>query len=713
MATAAKCDPPRKIPDPPKAHKRPEVVQFGSQGSVCDEYRWMSNRKDADFATYLAAENAYAAAIAELNRAAIEKLKREVWQRYPEQFESLPLAESLAQPFSYFYAYREGYRHPFYYRLNRKSWEKELLLDVNALVAGDDSKIPARLCTGDGRPRAQKVSSNFDVSSVQPSDDQKMLSYCVDSRGDEHYDLRVKDLATGKEVPHSIGPINWVYFWSEDWVYYLVADAAERLAEIRRCRVRPGDSEAKPALVHRCEDPTFELSLSRSRDRHYFFAQAQSTDSTEIHYFTHPDARTRLLVEARPGRKCEARWHEGNFILRTNEDGATNYKLVIVKGDGSAGRRELLPHDPRRLLDDVQETASHLLVGFTQEGHKKVMVIPYAAGNYDVKSAWLVELPMVSVLRASLYGCGRVLLSSAPPGKPGVLFIYDLAKRQALAASAEPMRRIDRSLYETAELLADNDGTKVPLTVVFRRDLLKKNGTNPAYLTGYSAYGCDIDTTFDSSLLCLLDRGFVCAYAHARGGNYLGEAWAEAGRLLNKKNSFRDFIACGEFLIKEGYANPKALVCEGMSAGGLLVAASMVMRPDLFAAVVANVPFVDVLGTMSDPTIPLTVMEWKQWGNPNDPQHFEYMKSYSPYENLKAAAYPNVLVTAGFNDPRVQCWEPAKFVARLRDRSTSGSTIVLKTGEDWGHFGPAAFDDVLAEKAFKFAFILKACGIDA
>jgi len=330
-----------------------------------------------------------------------------------------------------------------------------------------------------------------------------------------------------------------------------------------------------------------------------------------------------------------------------------------------------------------------------------------------VGSAWLVDLPTVSVLRVPLYDSDQVLMSSAPPGRPEVRIIYDLAERQTLKSLADPVQNFDLSLYETAELMADGGEVEVPLTVVYRGDLFKRNGTNPAYLTGYSAYGFDCDTTFDSSLLCLLDRGFICAYVHARGGNYLGEEWAEAGRLLNKKNSFDDFIACCEFLVKEGYADPQALVCEGMSAGGLLVTASMIMRPDLFAAVVANVPFVDVVGSMSDDKNSLTVMEWKQWGNPSNPRHFEYMKSYSPYENLRKTRYPHVLVTAGLNDPRVECWEPAKFVARLRDRNTSDNIIVLKTAQNWGHFGPAALEDAIAENAFKFAFILKACGIDA
>jgi oligopeptidase B len=424
-------------------------------------------------------------------------------------------------------------------------------------------------------------------------------------------------------------------------------------------------------------------------------------------FMDEPDSPLKVLSPRRDGVEYFAAHHEGYFYIVTN-DQAQNFKLMKAPVDEPNRQRweEVIPHREDVLIDYVDTFKDYLIVYERRNGLRQIRISPFKAMS-NVRYIEFPE-PAYSVDPESNpeFDTNILRFTYSSPITPHSFIDYHMDTGQWQLVKQDIPSGYDRSVYITERIHATApDGNQIPMTIAYKKDL-KRDGNNPTLLYGYGSYGSVIDADFNSNRLSLLDRGFVFAIGHIRGGSDMGRAWYESGRMLNKKNSFTDFIACAEHLIKEGFTSNKKLAILGGSAGGLLVSACLTMRPDLFQAVINKVAFVDVVTTMSDPTIPLTSLEWDEWGNPQVREHFEYMLSYSPYDNVRPTAYPHMLITTGLNDPRVAYWEPAKFAAKLREMKTDNNVLLLHTNYDAGHAGASGRYDHLKEVAIDFAFLI-------
>jgi len=576
---------------------------------------------------------------------------------------------------------------------------EEVLLDENALAEGLD------FCK---------------VFYCEPSPDHHLLAYAVDTTGAWVYDLYEKDLRSGELVAGPIANTAWSAAWASDsrTLFYTLFDDAHRPFKLMRHAI--GDDPAADALVHHEPDETFSIYVGRTRSGAYILATFASHTTSEVRYLP-ADKPTAPLATIEPRRhwlEYYAEHHGDRFLIRTN-DAAENFKLVEAPVSAPAREhwREIIPHRADTLVEGVDAFRDHLVVYERQGGLQRIRL----SDPDGVSNARYVPFPEpVYTFEADLHWGqanpefdSQVLrFTYSSLVTPDSTVDYDMAAGSwRVRKQQEIPSGYDSSRYESARLTATApDGAQVPISLVYRKDL-RRPGGNPLLLYAYGSYGISMDPGFDAKRLSLLDRGFVYAIAHIRGGSELGRSWYEQGRLLRKQNTFADFIACAERLVAAGYTTPELLAIMGGSAGGLLMGAVTNLRPDLFAGVLAGVPFVDVVTTMMDPSIPLTVIEYEEWGNPADPQYYSYMRSYSPYDNLQPLAYPPILATAGLNDPRVSYWEPAKYVARLRQLKTDDNVVLLKTNMAAGHGGASGRYDALRETAFEYAFILKAVGL--
>lgn len=683
---------------PPIAPKRPYPITQHGQTRV-DDYFWMRQREDPAVMDYLKAENDYLEQTMQHTKELQEGLYQEMKGRIKEDDSSVPEKEG---DYYYYTRYTPGKQYPYYCRRQGSlQAPEEIILDQNALAEGKHF---------------------IRIGALAASPDGNRLAYSVDLDGSEICTLYFKDLATGELLPEQIPNTYWGFFghggveWSNDglFLYYQTLDAAERPYRIYRHHV--GTPVEQDQLLYEEKDDTYFLWMLKSRSKAFILALSHSTITDEWRVL--PDdgseAEFKVFEPRNPGIEY---WieHQGNrFFIRTNED-AVNFKLMETPQDQTAKKnwREVLPHRSDIFLTGVDAFADFLVLYERREGLQQIRISApdgvsdetyvrfpepdysiYQSRNPEYKTDWL------RFHYSSLVTPGSVIHYHVHTGQ------WELMKQDEIPSG------YDASQYESTRTFASSpDGTRVPLSIVYKKGLVK-NGNNPTLLYGYGSYGFSAEVGFDSNLLSLLDRGFVYAIAHVRGGSEMGRQWYEDGRLLNKKNTFVDFIACTEQLIAEGYTRPVRLSIQGSSAGGLLVAAALTMRPDLFGVVLAQVPFVDVVSSMSDPTIPLTTLEYDQWGNPDeDKRYFDYMLSYSPYDNLRHGPYPHVLLTTGLNDPRVAYWEPAKFAARLRTVKTDDHLVLLKTDFDSGHGGPSGRYDSLKDTAFEYAFIMDRLGV--
>ena len=554
---------------------------------------------------------------------------------------------------------------------------------------------------------------------VEASPDHRRLAYSFDASGDEVFTLVVKDLATGRLLPDRVEGTYDSLAWAGDGRSFLynALDPVKRPHEIRRHRL--GTPPASDTVVHHEPDGAFYASVVKSRSRAFLFLLLRSNTTTEIRYLPADDTAVEPVVFR--SRQPEVEYYlehrlvkdgEDEFWILTNEE-AKNFRLLKT----NVGRIEpeswveVVPHRPEVKLESIALFAGFAALIERERGGQRLVIRRLGDGRERE-----VELPQsvgsISPGHNPEYGsrCYRFHFTSlvTPPS------VYDfdtatgaleLVKRQEVLGNFDPRD------YETYRLEATaGDGRRVPLSIAHRKGLAR-DGSNPCLMYGYGAYGTTIDPTFSSHLVSLLDRGFVYAIAHVRGGGFLGEPWHDDGKLLRKRATFTDFIASAEHLVAEGLTSGNRLAARGGSAGGLLVGAALNLRPDLFATALAHVPFVDVVNTMLDPGLPLTVTEYEEWGDPSDEDTFRYLLSYSPYDNVAARDYPHLLVTAGLNDPRVQYWEPAKWVARLRATKTDDNVVLLKTNMGAGHGGPSGRYGFLEERAFEYAFLLKVLGM--
>jgi oligopeptidase B len=675
--------------EPPIARQVPRVQTVHGESRI-DEYHWLRNRDDPEVLAHLEAENRYTDSVMRDTEGLQELLYQELRGRIKEADLSVP---ARLDGWLYYTRTEAGAQYPIFCRRRDEAGAGEqVLLDLNRLAAGHDY---------------------FRMGAFEVSPDHRLLAYSVDTSGAESYTVFVKDLATGELLPETIDRTAPAASWANDsrTLFYIVLDDARRPCRLFRHRI--GSNPVEDALVHFEPDESFFLDIHRTRSRRFLLLELASHSTSEVRYADadQPGAEFRVVEPRRHGIEYGVAHHGDRFYIVTNDD-APNFRLVSAPAadPGRAGWSEVLPYRPEIKLDSVEAFRDHLVIWERKDGLRRLRVLELATGRDH-----LVRFPEpVYTVRAQEnpeFDSAVFRFSYTSLVTPNSVVDYDLAARSwTVRKQTEVLGGYDPSQYRSERLCATApDGTGVPVSVVYRAPL-QRDGHRPLLLQGYGAYGYSFDPAFSSNLLSLLDRGYVVAIAHVRGGEEMGRPWYEGGKLLNKPNSFTDFIAAAEHLISQGYTSPHRLAINGGSAGGLLMGAVTNLRPDLFRAVVAEVPFVDVVNTMLDATLPLTVIEYDEWGNPGDPACYDCIRAYSPYDNVASRDYPHMLVTAGLNDPRVAYWEPAKWTARLRARKTDSNRLLLRINMGAGHGGASGRYDHLREVASKYAFLLDVVG---
>jgi oligopeptidase B len=648
-----------------------------------DPYGWLRDRQDPRVIAHLEEENRRTARAMRHTEPLQDSLYREMLGRLQETDRSAPVRLD-----GYFYYRRSeaGRQYPVWCRrLGSMDADEEVLLDANRLTEGHDF---------------------LELGVFEPSPDHRYLAYSFDTDGSEAYTLRIKDLRTGTLLPESFSGTANSAAWANDSRTLLFAQHDEAKRPHRVLRHQLGSDPASVVLVHEELDPAFYASVTRTATRQYLLIVLESAITSEVRYVEadNPGQDLRAFRARRNGIEYSVDHHEHGFLVRTNQ-GAENFRLMLVE-PGADTEIELVPHRSDVRLDDVVAFQDHIVVTEREAGLTQVRVLDLNAGTSH-------RIPVSETVYSLRVGHNpvydsrtfRYVYSSLVT--PEAIVDYDMVTRQSVVAKQEPVQGGYHSKdYRTERIHAvAEDGTAIPISLVYRRDL-PLDGGNPCLLTGYGAYGASLEAEFSAPVLSLLDRGFVYAIAHVRGGGELGESWHKQGKMLDKRNTFTDFVSCAEHLTRAGYTTSDRLAIRGRSAGGLLIGAVVNMRPDLFAVVVMAVPFVDVANTMLDPSIPLTVLEYEEWGDPRNPEHLDYIRSYSPYDNLKSGSYPHILVTTGLNDPRVQYWEPARWVAKLRSLKTDDNRLLLRVDLEAGHRGASGRYETLHERAFESAFLV-------
>jgi oligopeptidase B len=542
-----------------------------------------------------------------------------------------------------------------------------------------------------------------------------MAAFAIDTVGRRFYTLRFKNLSSGKILDEEIPLMTADFVWAEDGktILYTKQDP-ETLRSYQVYRHTVGTDPDTDVLVYEETDETFECSVSKSRSKKYLFIRSSQTLSEEVRFLDagNPTGEPKIFEPRRRDHEYFIDHIGEHFYIRTNDE-AKNFRLMKTaeSATGEKNWQEVIPHREDVLLEGFTLFSDFLVVEERRGGLPRMRVIPWS-GEAEHEVDFAEPAYLVAAAPTPEPGTPILRFVYTSLTTPWSTFDYDMKTRVKTLRKREPVvGGFDPAEYVTERLTARaRDGTGVPISIVYRKGT-RRDGRNPCLLYGYGSYGNEVDPVFQSHRLNLIDRGFVYAIAHIRGGEIFGRRWYEDGKLLKKKNTFTDFIDCGEFLIQERLADPKRLYAEGGSAGGLLMGAVINMRPDLFAGVIAGVPFVDVMTTMLDETIPLTTSEYDEWGNPHEKSHYDYMRSYSPYDNVEAKAYPHLLVTAGLHDSQVQYWEPAKWVARLRAVKTDDNLLLLKTNMDAGHGGASGRFERYKLIALEQAFLLRLAGI--
>jgi oligopeptidase B len=673
-------------PRPPIAPRRPLILEAHGDRRV-DPYYWLREKDNPDVLAYLAAENSYADAVMQPAAALEEKVYREILGRVQETDTSAP---TLFKGWWTYTRTVEGLDYEIYCR-RRGSLDapEEVLLDGNELARSHEY---------------------FDLGYVERSPDENLLAYAVDLDGSERHELRFRDLATGKDLDDVVRGVYYGSAWAADsrTFFYSKPDDAMRPYQVwRHLLGSPADQDV---LVMQEDDEHFELSVELTKSERYIVLTSSSQVTSECRFLRSdkPDAQPRMVEERRHGVEYSVDDQEDRFLIVTN-DGARNFRLMAapVSNPDRSSWVEVVPERAGVRLNFIDVHINHVVLGRRSDGLQCLEVLDSRSGDLHV-----VEQPDAAYTAYPgsdpNYDSPVMRFFYTSLTAPFSAVDYDMRTRERTVVKEQPVRGgYDRTDYVTERLWAvAGDGVRVPISIVYRRGV-KRDGSNPALLNGYGAYELSSDPMFDPVRLSMLDRGFVFAIAHVRGGGELGREWYEDGKFRHKTNTFGDFIACAERLVELGYTSPRCLGIRGRSAGGLLIGAVLNMRPELFACAVAQVPFVDALTTMLDDKLPLTVNEFEEWGNPAELEFYEYMKSYSPYDNVHAAEYPALLVTGGLNDPRVSYWEPAKWVAKLRTLNSGEQPVLLKTEMGSGHMGPSGRYESWREEALISAFVIE------
>jgi oligopeptidase B len=690
----------------PEAPRRPQpLVAHGDER--IDPWHWLrsDDRSDPEVLGLLEAENANTAAALRHTEERQAALFEEIKARIKETDLSVPARKDGWWLFN---RTKEGQQYPI---MCRTSIEPPTDLPEDEPVAGEEVLLDLNVLAGDA--------DYFALGAVDLSPAQELLLYSTDHDGSEQYLMHVRDLRTGDDLPDLIEHTSYGTAWAgETTFFYVRNDEAMRPFQVWRHEL--GTDAATDVLVFEEPDERYFVGVGLSLTEQWIHVSASSKVTSEelLIPAADPTAAPRVVQPREQGVEYDVTHAPGpdgdRFLILTNADGAVNFALhaAPVATPGREHWTEVVAHRPDVKLEGVDAFAGHVVRYERREGVRRIVVMPYGGPERELEMPEAVYDTGPSSNAEFETTTLRFAYTSLVT--PGTLFEEDLATgERTLLKQTEVLGGHDPAAYETGRLWATApDGTQVPISYVHRRGLAR-DGSAPCLLYGYGSYEVSIDPGFSSLRLSLLDRGFVFAIAHVRGGGELGRPWYDDGKLLHKRNTFTDFIAAAELLVAGGLTSPARLAARGGSAGGLLMGAVANLRPDLFAAVVAEVPFVDCLTTILDETLPLTVTEWEEWGNPvEDPEVYAYMKGYSPYDNVSAQDYPAILATAGLNDPRVSYWEPAKWVQALRAATTGSRPILLKTEMGAGHQGLSGRYDAWKDEAFVFAFLLDALGVD-
>jgi oligopeptidase B len=680
------------VPQPPVARKVPKVdVVHGDVRQ--DDYHWLREKDSPEVTAYLQAENAYADAVLQPTEAFQTSLYKEMLARIKEDDQSVPYPYG---GWLYYSRTETGKQYPIHCRKRTPNAPEEVTLDLNALAVGH---------------------AFLSLGAYAVSDDGRWLAYSLDVTGFREFTLSVKDLFTGEVAPERIEKVASVA-WAADssTLFYVLEDDAKR--PYRLWRHRLATPVADDVLVYEERDALFRLGVWRSRSRALLFAGSGSFTTTETRWLPagEPTGDWRLVLAREKDHEYSVDHGVAAggdvFYLRTNAGGRRNFRLVVTPIDDvdPARWRELIPHRDDVMLEDVDVFAGFYVVHERAEGLLRLRItelggdathhVEFPEPTYEVSADVNAEFATPNYrLRYQSF----ITPASAYDYEVGGRRLI-LLKQQPVLGDFDPTRYRSERIHATAA-----DGTRVPISLVYRVGT-PRDGSAPMLLTGYGAYGIPYPVTFSSSRLSLLDRGLTVGIAHVRGGGELGKRWHDEGRMLQKRNTFTDFIACADALVAAGYTAANRLVIEGGSAGGLLIGAVLNMRPDLARGALLRVPFVDVINTMLDESLPLTVGEFEEWGNPKIREHYEYMKTYCPYTNLAPRPYPSILVRTSLNDSQVMYWEPAKWVARLRALNGGHPPLLFKINMAAGHGGSSGRYDALHELALDYAWILAVLG---
>jgi oligopeptidase B len=688
---------------PPVARREPlEHVLHGDRR--IDHYAWLRQKANPDVIAYLEAENAYTDAILQPTEQLQEKLYQEMLGRIQQTDLTVPYR---LRGYLYFTRTEEGKQYPLHFRRREPEGSpEELLLDLNQLTAGH---------------------SFLALGSLDVSDDDGLLAYSLDTTGYRQYMLQVKDLVSGALLPERIERVTSVA-WAADnrTLFYTVEDETTKRSH-RLYRHAIGSKEPD-SLFYEEADERFRLEVERSRSKDFIFLTIASHTTSEVRFLCgdQPHGDFQTIAPREDSHEYYVGHHPdpagaavgGVFYIRTNSGGRT-FRLMSapVSDPRRESWREIIPNRPEVMLAAAEVFRTHLVL-FEREGglpFLRIVDLSSAAPTF-LEASHRIEFAEpaynASIGENPEFDATHFRFQYESFVTPRSIFDYDvrtrgrlLRKRQQVLGGYDPTQYVSERLHATV-----SDGTRVPLSVVYRRDT-PRDGSAPLLLYGYGSYGISMPVHFSSNRLSLVNRGVIFAVAHIRGGGELGKPWHDAGRMKQKRNTFNDFVASAEHLIAERFTSPRNLVIEGGSAGGLLMGAVANMRPDLFRMVISHVPFVDVLNTMLDASLPLTVGEYEEWGNPQIAEHYFEMKSYCPYTNLQRRTYPTMLVKTGLNDSQVMYWEPAKYVAKLRTLKTDANLLLLKTNMGAGHGGASGRYDYLREIALDYAFLLTQLGI--
>lgn len=652
-----------------------------------DNYYWLNERENPEVIAYLEQENLYQETMMKDTEPLQNELYEEILGRIKQDDVSYPVKRN---GYYYYARYEEGKEYPVYCRRkDNMDNPEQILLDGNKMAEGHHY---------------------FDIGAYSVSPDNNLLAYSVDTVSRRQYDIFVKDIGSGESYDDAIRNTTGNMVWANDneTMFYSVKDESLRSCKIMRHKLN--DDAANDELVYFEEDTAFSCFVGKSKSKKYIMIVSESTLSSEVRFLDadSPYGDFKVFQKRQQNMLYGIGHYDNHFYILTNADEAKNFKIMKTPVDKTEKENwiEILPHRDDVLVEDFDLFADFLVVEERKEGLVKIRVM-----TWDLETDYYIDFGEPTYTAYSIgnpdFDSHLLRYGYNSMTTPSTLYEYDMDKREAVMLKRqEVVGGYEPNDYVTERHLApSHDGVMVPISLVYKKGL-KKDGSNPLVLYGYGSYGSSMDAYFSTARLSLLDRGFVWAVAHIRGGEELGRQWYEDGKLLKKKNTFLDFIYCGKYLVGERFTNNDKMFAMGGSAGGLLVGAVANMAPEMWKGIIAQVPFVDVVTTMLDETIPLTTGEYDEWGNPNEKVYYDYMKSYSPYDNVERKDYPAMLVTTGLHDSQVQYWEPAKWVAKLREMKTDNNPLYLKTNMDFGHGGASGRFEGIKEVALEYAFML-------